>query len=48
MWYHWIDKEQSEWAKKEIEDRHRRAWADFKEEDDVEEAAAKAKAGRER
>jgi hypothetical protein len=44
MWYHWIDKEQPEWANKEIQDRHRQAWADFKEE----EAAAKSKAVRER
>jgi hypothetical protein len=48
MWYHWIDKEQPEWANKEIQDRHRQAWADFKEEEATKEAATKAKAARER
>ena len=48
MWYHWIDKEQPEWAVKEIEDRHRHVWSDFKAEEAAEEAAAKSKAARER
>jgi hypothetical protein len=47
MWYHWIDKEQLEWAAQETEERHHHAWADFKA-NEVEEVAAKSKAVRER
>ena len=38
-----------QWAAKQIEDRHRHAWAEFNEdEEEAEEAAAKEKAARER
>ena len=48
MWYHWIDIEQPAWAVQEIEERGRRAWAQFHEEERAERAAARAKKERER
>ena len=47
-WYHWIDTEQPEWARREIEQRHKAAWENFFEEERREEAEAKVKAERER
>jgi hypothetical protein len=32
-WFHWIDTEQPDWARQEIEKKHRRAWATFFEEE---------------
>ncbi|KAK1645906.1 hypothetical protein QYE76_063711 [Lolium multiflorum] len=47
-WFHWIDKEQLDWARKEVEEKHRRAWARFFEEERWEKARANEKAERER
>jgi len=54
-WFHFIDKEQPEWARREIEERHKAAWDRFFEEERREEAKkfreeaeAKVKAERER
>jgi hypothetical protein len=33
QWYHWIDTEQPAWALREIEERQRRGWARFHEEE---------------
>jgi hypothetical protein len=35
MWYHWIDMEQPKLAARELEDRHRRARAEFKKEEEA-------------
>ncbi|KAK1643993.1 hypothetical protein QYE76_061798 [Lolium multiflorum] len=32
-WFHWIDTEQPDWARQEVEEKHRRAWATFFEEE---------------
>ncbi|XP_051220759.1 uncharacterized protein [Lolium perenne] len=48
MWFHWIDQEQTEWARREVEDKQRRAWARFHEEERFEKAIANDKAERER
>jgi hypothetical protein len=40
QWYHWIEVEQPSWAFREIEERQRRAWARFHEEERREEEAA--------
>jgi hypothetical protein len=42
-WFHWIDKEQPDWTRKEVEERHRRAWAMFFEEKRWEKARANEK-----
>ena len=54
-WFHFIDKEQPEWARREIEERHKAAWDNFFEEERREEpkkrheeAEAKVKAELER
>nr|XP_051189936.1 uncharacterized protein LOC127303219 [Lolium perenne] len=47
-WFHWIDTEQPDWARQEVEEKHRRAWATFFEEERQEKARANAKAERER
>ena len=47
-WFHWIDTEQPEWARKEVEAKHRRAWARFFEEERLEKVRANEKAERER
>nr|XP_051201439.1 uncharacterized protein LOC127314933 [Lolium perenne] len=47
-WFHWIDTEQSDWTRQEVEEKHRRAWATFFEEEHQEKARANAKAERER
>jgi hypothetical protein len=43
MWYHWIDTEQPEWAAREIEQKHSRAWANLFAEENAEKAAAREK-----
>ena len=47
-WFHWIDTEQPDWTRQEVEEKHRRAWATFFEEERQEKARANAKAERER
>jgi hypothetical protein len=44
QWYHWIDTEQPVWALRQIEERQRRAWERFQEEERQEEEAAQRKA----
>ena len=46
LWYRWIDTEQPEWAVRDVEERHRRAWESFFGEQRREEAEAKEKANR--
>nr|XP_051203620.1 uncharacterized protein LOC127317138 [Lolium perenne] len=48
MWFHWIDQEQPDWARREVEEKQRRAWAMFHEEERFEKAIANDKAERER
>nr|XP_051212570.1 uncharacterized protein LOC127330377 [Lolium perenne] len=48
MWFHLIDQEQPEWARREVEEKQRRAWARFHEEGRFEKAIANDKAERER
>ncbi|KAK1569373.1 hypothetical protein QYE76_011852 [Lolium multiflorum] len=48
MWFHWIDQEQPDWARREVEEKQRRAWAMFHEEERFEKAMANDKAERER
>nr|XP_051193478.1 actin cytoskeleton-regulatory complex protein pan-1-like [Lolium perenne] len=47
-WFHWIDTEQPDWARQEVEEKHRRAWATFFEEERREKVRANEKAERER
>nr|XP_051212015.1 vicilin-like seed storage protein At2g18540 [Lolium perenne] len=47
-WFHWIDKEQPEWAREEVKEKGRCAWARFFEEERQEKAHANDKAERER
>ncbi|KAK1613741.1 hypothetical protein QYE76_019258 [Lolium multiflorum] len=47
-WFHWIDTEQPDWARQEVEEKHWRAWETFFEEERQEKARANAKAERER
>jgi hypothetical protein len=47
QWYHWIDTEQLAWALRQIEERQRRAWERFQEEERQEEEAAQRKAAQE-
>ncbi|KAK1631443.1 hypothetical protein QYE76_005758 [Lolium multiflorum] len=47
-WFHWIDTEQPDWARQEVEEKHRRAWATFFEEERWEKVRANEKAERER
>nr|XP_051208381.1 uncharacterized protein LOC127325610 [Lolium perenne] len=47
-WFHWIDTEQPDWACQEVEEKHRRAWATFFEEERWEKVRANEKAERER
>uniref|UniRef100_A0ACD5W7C8 Uncharacterized protein n=1 Tax=Avena sativa TaxID=4498 RepID=A0ACD5W7C8_AVESA len=47
MWYRWIDTEQSEWALREIEQRSRRAWESFYEDERREKAAEERRAEQE-
>jgi hypothetical protein len=47
QWYHWIDTEQPAWALRQIEERQRRAWERFQEEERQEEEAALSKATQE-
>ena len=47
-WFHWIDKEKPEWTHKEVEEKHRRAWARFFEEERWEKVRANEKAEQER
>jgi hypothetical protein len=39
QWYHWIDTEQPAWALRQIEERQRRAWEHFQEEERQDEEA---------
>nr|XP_051220482.1 uncharacterized protein LOC127338402 [Lolium perenne] len=47
-WFHWIDTEQPDWAREEVEEKQRRAWATFFEEERWEKVRANEKAERER
>ena len=47
MWFHWIDQEQPDWARREVEEKQRRAWARFHEEERWEKTAANDKTERE-
>jgi hypothetical protein len=47
-WFHWIDKKQPDWARREIEDKHRRAWAGFSEEERHKKIVGNDKVERER
>lgn len=47
-WFHWIDTEQPDWARRDTEKHHRRAWSNFFEEERREKAAANDKAEKER
>jgi hypothetical protein len=47
-WFHRVDKEQPDWARKEVEEKNRRAWARFFDDERWEKAAANDKAQRER
>uniref|UniRef100_A0ACD5YIQ9 Uncharacterized protein n=2 Tax=Avena sativa TaxID=4498 RepID=A0ACD5YIQ9_AVESA len=44
IWYRWIDTEQPEWALREIEERSRRAWQNFHEDERREKEAEKHRA----
>jgi hypothetical protein len=45
-WFHWIDKEQPEWARREVDEKGRRAWARFFEDERWEKASANDKVER--
>jgi hypothetical protein len=47
QWYYWINTEQPAWALRQIEERKRRAWERFQEEERQEEEAAQRKAAQE-
>ncbi|KAK1685009.1 hypothetical protein QYE76_045857 [Lolium multiflorum] len=46
-WFHWIDQEQPDWAPRVVEEKQRRAWARFHEEERFEKAISNDKAERE-